>query len=33
LQGDLAERGHLEDIDLDRRIIVKWFFKKWYGEE
>jgi len=24
----LRERGHLEDRDVDRKIILKWFFKK-----
>ena len=28
--GNLRERGHLEDLGVDR-IILKWFFKKWYG--
>jgi hypothetical protein len=26
--GDLSERGHLEDLVLDGRIILK-YFKKW----
>jgi hypothetical protein len=30
--GDLRERDHFEDIDLDGRIILKWIFKKWDGE-
>jgi len=25
-EGDLMERSHLEDIGLDDRIILKWFF-------
>jgi hypothetical protein len=29
--GTLRERDHLEDIDLDGRIILKWIFKKWDG--
>jgi hypothetical protein len=23
------ERGHLEDPDLDGRIILRWIFRKW----
>ena len=26
--GDLRERDHLEDLDIDRWIIVKWIFRK-----
>jgi hypothetical protein len=29
--GNLRERVHLEDADIDGRIIFKWFFRKWYG--
>jgi len=29
LVGKLRERGHLEDPDIDGRIIVRWIFKKW----
>ena len=29
--GTLRERDHLEDRDLDGRIILKWIFKKWDG--
>jgi hypothetical protein len=27
--GDLRERAHLEDLDKDGRIILKWIFKNW----
>jgi hypothetical protein len=30
--GDLMERDHLEDLDLDVRIILKWIFKKRIGK-
>jgi hypothetical protein len=30
--GDLKERDHLEDIDVDESIILKCIFKKWDGE-
>jgi hypothetical protein len=30
--GDLRERGHLKNIGLDGRIILKWIFMKWDGE-
>jgi hypothetical protein len=26
------EWDHLEDIDVDWRIILRWIFKKWNGE-
>jgi hypothetical protein len=29
--GYLRERYHLEDPDVDGRIILKWIFKKWEG--
>jgi hypothetical protein len=29
--GDLRERDHLGDQGVDRRIILKWIFKKWDG--
>jgi hypothetical protein len=27
--GHLKDRGHLEDEGVDRRIILKWIFKRW----
>jgi hypothetical protein len=30
--GDLRERGHLEDLGVDGKIISKWNFKKCDGE-
>jgi hypothetical protein len=29
--GNLRERDHLEDLDIDGRIILKWIFWKWDG--
>ena len=29
LVGYLRERDHLEDPSLDRRIILRWIFRKW----
>jgi hypothetical protein len=29
LLGRLIKRDHLEGQDIDGRIILKWFFKKW----
>jgi hypothetical protein len=29
--GELRERDHLEDLDLDRWIIVTWIFRKGDG--
>jgi hypothetical protein len=31
LMGILVGKGHLEDPDIDERIILKWIFKKWDG--
>ena len=28
-QRDVRKRGYLENLDIDKRITVKWFFKKW----
>ena len=28
---DLRGRDHTEDIGIDRMIILKWIFKKWFG--
>jgi hypothetical protein len=30
--GDLMEIDHLEDLGLERRIILKWIFNIWNGE-
>jgi hypothetical protein len=30
--GDLKERGHLENLGIDGRIILNLKFKKWKGE-
>jgi len=30
--GDLRIRGHLEDLGVEGKIILKWVFKKWDGE-
>jgi len=29
LVGNLRERDHLGDQDVDGRIILRWIFKKW----
>jgi hypothetical protein len=27
--GDLSERYHLEDPDVEERILLRWVFRKW----
>jgi hypothetical protein len=29
--GNLRERDHREDPDVDGRIILRWIFRKWEG--
>ena len=29
--GNLEEGDHLEDPDIDERIILRWIFRKWAG--
>ena len=31
LGGDMREGDHLEDQDIDGKIVLKWIFKKWEG--
>jgi hypothetical protein len=31
LVGKLIERDYLEDPGVDRRIILRWIFRKWSG--
>ena len=31
LLGNLNERDHLEDPDIDGKITLKWIFKTWDG--
>ena len=28
--GNLKEKYHFEDPDIDGRIILRWIFRKWY---
>ena len=32
LWGELTDRDHLEYLDKDGKIILKWIFKKWDGK-
>jgi len=32
LVGNLMERDHLEDLSVDKLIILKWILKKWDEE-
>jgi hypothetical protein len=29
--GNLRERDHVEEVGIDRRIILRWIFERWYG--
>jgi len=31
--GNLRERGHWGDLDVDGRLILRWNFGKWEGVE
>jgi len=31
LVGKLKERDHSEDSGLDRKVILRWIFRKWDG--
>jgi hypothetical protein len=33
LVWNLREKNHLRDLGVDSRMILKWIFKKWDGEE
>jgi hypothetical protein len=30
--GNLRERHHFDDLDIDARITLNWFFKNWHGK-
>ena len=30
--GGLRVRGHLEDLEVDERIVLKWLLEKWDGD-
>ena len=30
--GNLRERHHFEDLDIDARMTLNWFFKNWHGK-
>ena len=30
--NNLRERDHLEDLDIDGRLIFEWIFRNWNGE-
>jgi len=30
--GNLRERNHLDDLEVDGKIILRWIFKKWGGD-
>jgi hypothetical protein len=30
--GSLRKGDHLKDLGLDGQIILKWIFRKWYGD-
>jgi hypothetical protein len=31
-RGNLMERDHLEESDVDGRILLRWIFRKWDGD-
>jgi len=31
-RGNLDKRDHLEDLGIEWRIILRWFFRKWTGQ-
>jgi len=32
LRGDLTDRDHLEYLDKDGEMVLKWIYKKWDGK-